>query len=481
MPGLLAMLSAVVLTGLLVAGGAGAASPDRKELRATLFGAADEALKSANDHQASLLAPGSYAEGAESYQRAESILESGGGIEAIQRNLTRAQSAFARAALAASAAQRTFATALEARSDAANAEAERFSAEEWRDAEAGLTDASTRLERGREESARRRAAEAEELYRSAELTAIQANYLNPTRSLLEAADKLRAQRYAPLSYQRARELLNEAETSLTENRYDTDQPRNIAQLAEHNAHHAIYVARLERRIRDNDSTLEQILLDWEAAIGTLADQVDRPVYFDAGHEDAVARIADAIRNLKADLKFLEQGVADRDAQIASLEREVGGQSESLSRVNEALAKRDRERARFERVEALFEPDEAMVLRQSDSVILRLIGLNFASGSSRLGPEHESILGSVQRALADYPEANLVIEGHTDSFGSDASNQSLSQTRADSVRQYLLGAASLSPAAVQALGYGESQPVANNETPEGRQRNRRIDIVIYPKW
>src|SRR5690606_9927126 len=156
--------------------------------------------------------------------------------------------------------------------------------------------------------------------------------LNETRSLLEIADDLRAPRYAPLSYERARELLAEAEKSLNDDRYDTDRPRNLAQLAEHHAHHALYVSRPEPRIRARDTTLEQILLDWESAIGSVADQVDVPVYFDAGYEHAVSRITDAIRSLQADMAFLEQGIADRDAQIASLEIEVGGQSESLERV-----------------------------------------------------------------------------------------------------------------------------------------------------
>lgn len=482
------MLAAGLLTvGPLLAadpsGDPGAARPpDRAAdgLRGTLFGAADRALESANEYRASLLAPRSYAAGAESYRRAESIFASGGDLDDIRRYLAEAQSEFSRAAVAANAARTIFTSTLDARADAVNAEAERYVPDAWRDAEGNLTEAAERLERGREESARRQAAEAEELYRSAELTAIKTNYLHETATLLETADEQRASRYAPESYQRARQLLNEAEKALTEDRYDTDRPRNLAQLAEHNARHAIYVARLEQAVRDDDTSLERILLEWEAAIGTLADQLDVPVYFDEGHEHAIRRIADAIDALHADLSFLEQGIADRDARIASLEIEVGGQSQSLERINQALAKRERERAKFERVEALFEPDQATVLRRSDSVILRLIGLNFASGSARLTAEHEPILGSVQRALGEFPEAKLIIEGHTDSFGSDATNQSLSQARADAVLKYLLTSAPVSPADVQALGYGESQPVANNETPEGRRKNRRIDIVIYPR-
>lgn len=467
------------LTLALLAAAAPVLGADAAELRATLFGPADRALGAANEARASLLAPQSYGAGAEAYRKAESILESGGGIESIQRNLATAREQFNKAAGAAASAGKTLAGVLDARTDAQSAEAPKYAVDTWQGAEKSLAEAALRMERGR--TAERDAERAEQGFREAELLAIKANYLNETRSLLEIADDLRAARYAPVSYERAKTLLAEAEQALTEDRYDTDRPRNLAQLAEHNAHHAIYVSRLQRRINDDEINLELVLLEWEGAIAKVADQLDVPVYFDAGHEDAVRKITQALETQEADISFLEQGIADRDAQIASLETEVGGQSQSLERVNEALARRERQRERLDGVEALFGPDQAIVLRRSDSVILRLIGLNFASGSPRLTDEHTPILDKVEQALADFPEANIIIEGHTDSFGSDESNQALSQARAESVLHYLLANSPLSPANVQALGYGETQPVANNETPEGRTRNRRIDIVIYPAW
>ena len=110
----------------------------------------------------------------------------------------------------------------------------------------------------------------------------------------------------------------------------------------------------------------------------------------------------------------------------------------------------------------------------------LIGINFASGSATLGREHQALLGKVRTALAEFPESTVVIEGHTDSFGSDTSNQQLSQARANAVLQYLVSAGAVSPVTSTSLGYGESRPVASNETNDGRRRNRRIDIVIHPQ-
>ncbi len=146
-----------------------------------------------------------------------------------------------------------------------------------------------------------------------------------------------------------------------------------------------------------------------------------------------------------------------------------------------VARQQRQRERIATVEALFTPEQAIVLRQGESVILRMIGLNFATGKSQITSEQYSLLNAVQKAILQFPEASIVIEGHTDSFGSDDLNLRLSQARAEAVLQYLLSNAPLSPANLTALGYGESRPAANNETPEGRKRNRRIDIVIYPVW
>ena len=82
-------------------------------------------------------------------------------------------------------------------------------------------------------------------------------------------------------------------------------------------------------------------------------------------------------------------------------------------------------------------------------------------------------------LKEYPERNLLIEGHTDNVGSDSSNMLLSQRRADAVDNALL-VAGLDRAHVTARGLGEAYPVASNDTPAGRQQNRRVEIYILPE-
>ena len=400
-----------------------------------------------------------------------------GNIDSIRRDLERATTAFAEAAEHAALAATTFELTLRARADAISAGAQKFAEEEWLEARDLFADAALRLEKGRLEKAREEGTEAELKFRDAELTAIKANLLTGTRRLLEQADDVRADRLAPISFNSASQLLEEAESALTANRYDTDRPRSLAQQANHDAKHAIYVAGLEAQIDDRELTLEEVLLQWEASLRTIADQLDLAVHFDQGETEAVTRIREQVALSIAENKRLTATLADRQVQLDTLVQETA----SMERLSKLVARQERQKERLARVQSLFAESEATVLRQDDGIIMRMIGLNFESGSAELTAAQAPLLRSLQSAISEFPEATVVIEGHTDAFGSDADNLTLSQRRADAVAQHLIDNAALSPLSVTALGYGESRPVANNETQEGRRSNRRIDVVIYPRW
>ena len=79
-------------------------------------------------------------------------------------------------------------------------------------------------------------------------------------------------------------------------------------------------------------------------------------------------------------------------------------------------------------------------------------------------------------LKEHPELKLVIEGHTDNVGKPDGNQVLSEKRANAVRQYLVDTYQIEAARLQAKGLGQTKPVTGNDTPEGRQNNRRVELV-----
>lgn len=79
-------------------------------------------------------------------------------------------------------------------------------------------------------------------------------------------------------------------------------------------------------------------------------------------------------------------------------------------------------------------------------------------------------------LKAHPDLKLLIEGHTDNTGSAEINQSLSEKRAEAVKAYLVSTFGIDASRLEAKGFGASKPVASNDTPEGRQQNRRVELV-----
>jgi len=110
------------------------------------------------------------------------------------------------------------------------------------------------------------------------------------------------------------------------------------------------------------------------------------------------------------------------------------------------------------------------------LIVNLSDVLFDTGKSTLRPEAREKLAKISGIVLAYPDLRLAIEGNTDSVGSDAKNQVLSEQRADSVRDYMVKE-NIPAASMTSKGFGKMQPVASNDTAEGRQQNRRVEMVV----
>jgi outer membrane protein OmpA-like peptidoglycan-associated protein len=104
------------------------------------------------------------------------------------------------------------------------------------------------------------------------------------------------------------------------------------------------------------------------------------------------------------------------------------------------------------------------------------GIFFASNSARIRPESTPTLEEIARILREHPTLNLGIEGHTDGEGEADHNQTLSEQRAAAVKAYLVDQHRIAGSRLQTSGHGESRPVADNASPEGKQQNRRVELV-----
>ncbi|HEX7046512.1 MAG TPA: OmpA family protein [Gammaproteobacteria bacterium] len=120
-----------------------------------------------------------------------------------------------------------------------------------------------------------------------------------------------------------------------------------------------------------------------------------------------------------------------------------------------------------------------VTRSGDEIILNMPGnITFQTDSAALKTDFFDVLNAVASVLDEYEKTVVVIEGHTDSTGSEAYNQQLSEQRAAAVGSYL-DSQGVGAERMVIVGYGEARPVASNATPEGRAQNRRVELTLEP--
>lgn len=136
---------------------------------------------------------------------------------------------------------------------------------------------------------------------------------------------------------------------------------------------------------------------------------------------------------------------------------------------------DRQEERFARIPGTTPErvSDHVLLVHFDSDVL------FDVDSASIDPQGRATLEQVAEVLAEYPKTAVVLQGHTDSTGSEAHNLDLSQRRAESVRSYLVGRG-IDAVRITAVGHGESYPRADNGTPAGRSLNRRVDMLLKAK-
>src|SRR5262249_15011472 len=140
--------------------------------------------------------------------------------------------------------------------------------------------------------------EAEKMFRDAELTAIKAQYLSQTRALLAEAEQARVPRLAPATFAKAQQLLAQAEMELNNNRYDTDLPRSLAQQANYEARHAISLAKIIGTMRDQDRSLEDIILSYEEPLVQIGAAADKVTQLDNGVDPVTKDLVSYIETLR---------------------------------------------------------------------------------------------------------------------------------------------------------------------------------------
>jgi outer membrane protein OmpA-like peptidoglycan-associated protein len=190
-------------------------------------------------------------------------------------------------------------------------------------------------------------------------------------------------------------------------------------------------------------------------------EVSQPAYMAA----QTARLAEARAAAKADDARVAQGQQERDRiQLAAQQRQVSAAVEQRNAAAQQAAQLQSE-------------IQQMKAKQTDrGIVLTLGDVLFDTGRAELNPGASTKMDQLAQFLAQHPDRRVEIDGFTDSVGSDAYNEELSQRRANAVKAALV-TRGIDPSRINTQGYGKAYPVASNSDSGGRQLNRRVEVVI----
>ena len=193
-------------------------------------------------------------------------------------------------------------------------------------------------------------------------------------------------------------------------------------------------------------------------------------------EDQVKTLGEQRDAIRLDARTAEANAARSQAEQAIAIAQAQQQAAAKARTDAEIARAAAASAQAEADELKRQMADLQAKETDRGLVMTLGDVLFATGKSDLKPGAMERLGKLVAFLGKYTDRNVIIEGHTDSVGSDEMNQALSQRRADAVRAYLL-AQGVAANRVIAVGKGESLPVADNGNAAGRQQNRRVEVII----
>jgi outer membrane protein OmpA-like peptidoglycan-associated protein len=182
------------------------------------------------------------------------------------------------------------------------------------------------------------------------------------------------------------------------------------------------------------------------------------------------------RTNEADAAQVQAAMARADSAEQKLAANQSKADADAARTEAANAQQQAADAQQQAAELQRQIEEMNAKVTERGVVLTLGDVLFTTGQANLKAGSTGNLNKLVKFLGDHADRTVVIEGHTDNVGSDASNQRLSERRADSVKAYLL-AQGVSSTRLTAVGRGEGDAIADNDSAEGRQQNRRVEIVI----
>ncbi len=275
--------------------------------------------------------------------------------------------------------------------------------------------------------------------------------LQTARDAYSQAKQSQTAQVSPVELREAQRTLARAEEAYQDS---PGSPREV---------HLAYVALRQVEKANATAAASVARTEQERAQSTYETELEREA-------EAKRAFADNLRDAQAQLEQVRSQMKQQGAQMsAALQEKERQLAEHVAKLEQAEQRAAKARQMLEEMANVREEKQRLEITLSGSVL-------FKTDSAELLPMAQQRLDAVADALEGYESPSIVIEGHTDSRGTEKYNQELSKNRAESVKRYLVSRG-LPAADVRAIGKGEAEPIAKNDSPEGRANNRRVEIIV----
>lgn len=461
----------------------------------------EAAIAKGKQDQLDVLSPDWFSKAEGFYAQAQKGAEEGREISEINENVAKGQAALNSAEETSKVARTMLPGVIESREKALVAGAVDLG-EDFTKVEEQFLDLTRAIEDNNIRYTQKNAPKVQEDFLSLELQAIKTASIGKVHPLIAQAIDEKAEKYVPQTLETAQKSVADTDQFITGNRYAKEE---IDQKVEE----SMFQAERTLSLNNQSKTLEkmkpeEIALWMEKNLHQITTQLSAQDTRNQALDMQVGTILESITQLQNDNRSLN---AELDAQkkasqerLALYESQVAALNQRIATLEGTTVKDQKEKAdlmaeqkameqkiaaerefnrKYLEVQTLFRTDEAEVYKQRNQLVIRLKAMQFPVGTAVISPENFALLGKVQRAIQTFEGPSVVVEGHTDSTGSDEVNQVLSTQRAEAVSAYLVANKTIPSDKIDARGYGASRPLASNATPEGRAINRRIDVIINP--
>ena len=480
--GKMSIMTAIGLTVLLLAACAGTqpgVQPIPRSANPTdVVNEFDVEITTARKNQLNVLSPDWFSKAEASLARAKKALGKGDEISGIMENVTKGRAQLKTAEEMAQVARTTLPDVIKSREMARAAGATKINDY------AGVEDDFLTLTKAIEDNnlwlAQRDRGSVSKAFRALELRAIKDQTIGEVRRLLAQAENDGARKYAPHSLSMAQQKLKNTDAFITQNPYEKAKMQEMANDALFYAQRLVQMNKQSQKIRTMES--EEIARWIEDMLHQTTAKLSAPDMRNEPFETQVENMVESVSALQADHNFVIQQTKSQETQISTLAKRIAvleGETQEERMAKERLTAEKEFNQKFSQIQNYFKSNEAEVYKQGNQLVIRLKAIQFPVGKDIIMPKNYEVLSTVQKSIRTFGEPDVVIEGHTDSTGSDEINEHLSQQRAEAVRQYLVANRTLPYDRIVAVGYGSMRPLASNQTAEGRAINRRIDVIVKP--